>query len=194
MSAERRALALISLGEAETWTFRNEEAERHLEQGVALARQIGRPYLELTGLCYLTQIAVLHSFTLGAQRCMEAIELAGRHGWGKQPITGVAYVQLAGAMVGQGRLEDAERWLEVAERALRVEIEPIAGITLHWMRGALQLSRGCPERALDAFPGPSGWPKDCTPHWYPLRGCDHMRYRSSCGWARPNASKPPWPR
>jgi LuxR family transcriptional regulator, maltose regulon positive regulatory protein len=153
MGEERRALALISLGEAETWTFRNEEAERHLEQGVALARQIGRPYLELTGLCYITQIAVIHSFTLGAQRCMEAIELAGRHGWGKQPITGVAYVQLAGAMVGQGRLEEAERWLELAERALRVEIEPIAGITLYWMRGALQLSRGCPERALDAFPG-----------------------------------------
>jgi LuxR family maltose regulon positive regulatory protein len=153
MSGERRALALISLGVAETWTFRNEDAERHLEQGVALARQIGRPYLELTGLCYITQIAVIHSFTLGAQRCLEAIELAGRHGWGKQPITGVAYVQLAGAMVGQGRLEEAERWLELAGRALRVELEPVAGITLHWMRGALELSRGCPERALDAFPG-----------------------------------------
>jgi LuxR family maltose regulon positive regulatory protein len=153
MGGERRALALISLGEAETWTFRNEEAERHLEQGVALARQIGRPYLELTGLCYITQIAVIHSFTLGAQRCLEAIELAGRHGWGKQPITGVAYVQLGGAMVGQGRLEEAERWLELAERALRVELEPVAGITLHWMRGALQLSLGRPERALDAFPG-----------------------------------------
>ena len=41
---ERRALALISLGRAETWAFLNDDVERHLEQGVALARQIGRPY------------------------------------------------------------------------------------------------------------------------------------------------------
>jgi LuxR family transcriptional regulator, maltose regulon positive regulatory protein len=35
---------------AEIWALRFEDAERHLKQGVALARQIGRPYLELTGL------------------------------------------------------------------------------------------------------------------------------------------------
>jgi LuxR family maltose regulon positive regulatory protein len=68
MSGERRSLALISLGIAETWAYRNDEAERHLEQGVALARQIGRPYLELTGLAHGALIALGRSYVLGAQR------------------------------------------------------------------------------------------------------------------------------
>ena len=37
INGERRALALISLGIAETWAYRGDEAERHLEQGVAYA-------------------------------------------------------------------------------------------------------------------------------------------------------------
>jgi LuxR family maltose regulon positive regulatory protein len=150
MSGERRALALISLGIAEAWTYRSDEAERHLEQGVALARQIGRPYLELTGLAHRAQIAVARSVVRGAQRSMEAIELAGRHGWSEEPITGVAYVQLAGAKLIQGQLEGVERWLERAERTLRAELEPAAGMTLHWIRGGLERARGRPERALDA--------------------------------------------
>jgi LuxR family transcriptional regulator, maltose regulon positive regulatory protein len=52
LGAELRALALISLGITAFWAARFEEAQRHLEQGVALARRIGRPYLELTGLAY----------------------------------------------------------------------------------------------------------------------------------------------
>src|SRR5215472_11732040 len=41
LGQDLRALALISLGSAELWVARFEEAERHLEQGVALARRIG---------------------------------------------------------------------------------------------------------------------------------------------------------
>jgi LuxR family maltose regulon positive regulatory protein len=150
ISGERRALALISLGIAEGWAYRSDEAERHLEQGVALARQVGRPYLELTGLAHGAQMAVVRSFTVGAQRGVEAIELAGRHGWSEEPITGVAYLLLAGAKV-PGELEEAERWLERAERTLRAELEPAVGMTLHFVRGGLELARGRLERALDAF-------------------------------------------
>ena len=151
MSGERRAMALISLGIAETWTYRNDDAERHLEQGVALARQIGRPYLELTGLAHRGQIALGRSFMLGAQRSMEAVELAERHGWSEEPITGVAYAELASVRLAQGQLEETERWLERAERALRTELEPAAGMILHWARAGLEVARGRPERALDAF-------------------------------------------
>ena len=35
------------------------EAERHLEQGVALARRIGRPYLEFNGLAWVMSCARL---------------------------------------------------------------------------------------------------------------------------------------
>jgi LuxR family maltose regulon positive regulatory protein len=151
MSGERRALALISLGMAETWTYRNDDAERHLEQGVALARQVGRPYLELTGLAHRAQMMVVRSFELGAQRGREAIELAGRHGWSEEPITGVACLQLGGSLTGQGRLEEAEPWLERAERTLRAELEPAVGMTLQWVRAGFEVARGRPERALDAY-------------------------------------------
>jgi LuxR family transcriptional regulator, maltose regulon positive regulatory protein len=151
MSEERRALALISLGIAETWAYRSDEAERHLEEGVALARQIGRPYLELTGLAHRAAAMSFRSYTAGAQLGRQAIELAERHGWGEEPIAGVAYAQLAGVLVGQGQLEEAERWFGRAGRALRVELEPAAGINMHWPRAVLELVRGRTERALDAI-------------------------------------------
>ena len=48
LGEDLRAAALISLGIAEVWALRFDDAERHLEQGVALARRTGRPYLERT--------------------------------------------------------------------------------------------------------------------------------------------------
>ena len=57
LGEDLRALALISLGITEYWAARFEEAERHLEQGVALARRIGRPYLEFIGLAHQAAIA-----------------------------------------------------------------------------------------------------------------------------------------
>ncbi len=43
-----RALALITLGNTEFWAFAWDDAARHLESGIALARRIGRPYLVFT--------------------------------------------------------------------------------------------------------------------------------------------------
>jgi LuxR family maltose regulon positive regulatory protein len=40
---DMRTLALINLGAAELWTSRLDEAGRHLADGIALVRQIGRP-------------------------------------------------------------------------------------------------------------------------------------------------------
>jgi LuxR family transcriptional regulator, maltose regulon positive regulatory protein len=151
LGGERRALALISLGIAETWTHGPEEAERHLEQGVALARQIGRPYLELTGLAYLAQIAVFGSFAVAAQRGRQAVEMAQRHGWREDQAACVAYTILAAAAVTQGRLEEAGPWLERAGQTLRAEAEPAPGMVLYHLRGQLELARGRPEEALSAL-------------------------------------------
>ena len=41
LGGDLRALALIDLGIAEAWTARFDEANRHLDDGIALARQIG---------------------------------------------------------------------------------------------------------------------------------------------------------
>jgi hypothetical protein len=53
LGEDLRTLALINLGSAEWSAAQINEAQRHLDAGVALARQIGRPYLEFTGLAYL---------------------------------------------------------------------------------------------------------------------------------------------
>ena len=43
VSEERHALALIGLGIAEVWTARIEDAERHVDDGIVLARRIEQP-------------------------------------------------------------------------------------------------------------------------------------------------------
>jgi LuxR family maltose regulon positive regulatory protein len=146
-----RALALISLGTAELWTGRFEEAERHLERGIDLARRIGRPFLEVTGLAHWAQLLSWRSFPLGAQQSRQAIELAGRHGWTEEPVAGVAYVALGMAMVAQGQLEDGEQALKQAERTLPGEVEPAAGMRLSYARALLDVVSGRPEAALAAF-------------------------------------------
>ena len=148
LGEDLRALALINLGIAELWTPRFEEADGHLEQGIALARRIGRPFLEVTGLAHWAHLLSWRSFTLGAQRASEAIELAGRHGWTEEPVAGIAYLALGMAMVAQGRLADAERSLEQAERTLRAELEPAAGMRLRYARGLFEIVSGRPEAAL----------------------------------------------
>jgi LuxR family maltose regulon positive regulatory protein len=146
-----RALALISLGIAEAWTARFDEADRHLEQGIALAHRIGRPFLEVTGLAHWAQLVSWRSFPLGAQRSRQAIELAGRHGWAEEPVAGLAYTALGMAMVAQGRLDEGEQLLEQAERTLPEEVEPAGGMRLRYARGLLEVVSGRPEAALDAF-------------------------------------------
>ncbi|HEY2693213.1 MAG TPA: LuxR C-terminal-related transcriptional regulator [Streptosporangiaceae bacterium] len=146
-----RALALIDLGIAEVWTARFDEADRHLEQGIALTHRIGRPFLEVIGLAHWAQLLSWRSFPLGAERSRQAIELAGRHGWADEPVVGVAYLALGVAMVTQGRLEEAEQALGQAERTLRTEVEPAAGMRLHYGRGMLEFVSGRPDAALGAF-------------------------------------------
>jgi LuxR family transcriptional regulator, maltose regulon positive regulatory protein len=147
-----RAAALISLGIAEVWALRFTDAERHLRQGVALARLIGRPYLEFTGLTHGAHgMLLLRPGTSQAQWSRQAIELAERHGWGDEPLAGMAYAQLGIVLLYQGRLDEAEPWLERAERTLRPEVEPAAGMSLRYARAVLELARGRHQEALAAF-------------------------------------------
>ena len=108
LGEELRALALISLGVAELWSSRLHEAEGHLERGVALARRIGRPFLEISGLAHWGVAASFRSPLV--ERGRQAIELARRHGWGGEPLVAIAYPMLAGSLIWQGELEEAERW------------------------------------------------------------------------------------
>jgi LuxR family transcriptional regulator, maltose regulon positive regulatory protein len=151
LGEELRALALISLGSIEYWVARFEEAERHLEYSVALARRIGRPYLEFTGLAYQAAIAFSRSFALAVERGRQAAELAERHGWTSEPAIGWASAMVARVLIWQGRLEEAEPWIQRAEQTLRAEAEPAAVLLIRTIRGLLELARGRDADALAAF-------------------------------------------
>jgi LuxR family transcriptional regulator, maltose regulon positive regulatory protein len=154
LGEDLHATALISLGIAGIWTLQFEDGERHLTQGVALARQIGRPYLELHGLVHGAHAMLLvRPDAPQAEWGRQAIELAERHGWGEEPLAGMACAQLGTVMLHQGRLDEAEPWLERAERTLRAEVEPVAGVSLRHARAVLELARGRYQEALAAFRG-----------------------------------------
>ena len=146
-----RALALLEFGVAELWTGRFEAAERHLEQALAMAQRIERPFVELGAVAHLAQIAIFDSVLRGAERSKEAIELAQRHGWADDPVTGVAYAIHGIALVVQGRLEEAESWLQHAEATRLPWVSPAGGLMLYVMRGLLEAANGDDAEALNAF-------------------------------------------
>ena len=150
LGEELRGLALISLGITEVWAAQFDEAERHLQQGRALARRIGRPFLEFTGLAHQAVIEAFRPSVPMAKRSRQAIELARRHGWTDEPIAGMAYATLGAVLVWQGQLEEAEPWIEDAERTVRAE-SGSAAVGVHFVRGALELVRGRDADALAAF-------------------------------------------
>jgi LuxR family maltose regulon positive regulatory protein len=145
------AMTLINLGIAETWSIRAEEAEGHLERGVALARRTRRPYLEILGLAHLAIVAQTQALPSTAEQGMQAIELARRHGWADEPITAPAFTTLGVQMLWQGRLDEAAPWLEQAERVVRQVTDPVSALMLHYTRGLFELARGHDAEALDVF-------------------------------------------
>ncbi|HEX6677661.1 MAG TPA: LuxR C-terminal-related transcriptional regulator, partial [Actinomycetes bacterium] len=152
LGSDLRAVALMNLGTAEAWTLGLPEApdaERHLREGAVLARQIGRPYLEVGCLAQLGFASRIRSFAATRRRCQEAIALAERHGWGAEPIVAPALVTLAANLVWTGELDEGERWLQRAARALQTDAGP--GITqlLHLAAGRLHAGRGRHHEALE---------------------------------------------
>ena len=146
-----RGLALTSLAIAEHWSNRIVDAEQHYQQSVALARQIKRPYLEVGALGYWAMLAPIRSYALGKERSAQAIELARRHGWTDEPIALIPYIVLASTLVWQGRLEEAEPWLEHANRVAQTDTEPPVAMMLYLARGLLETARGRHDEALAAF-------------------------------------------
>ncbi len=112
---------------------------------------MGWPYLEVAGLANEAQLMSWRSFPAGAQRSLQAIELAAQHGWADEPVAGVAYLALGVAMVTRGRIEEAERALDRAERTVRTEADPAAGMRLVYGRGMLEFVSGHHDAALRAF-------------------------------------------
>jgi len=151
LAEDLRAFALISLGVAETNLSRI-EGERHLEQGIAIAQRVERPYLEVYGLAYWAAIGILlHPHAVVVDRATRAVELARRHGWSEEPVVAVAYLILAAVRLWQARWDETAEWLNLAARTLRPELDPGAGEPLYLIRGELELMRGRYAEAVHAL-------------------------------------------
>ncbi len=151
LGEDLRALALIEIGDSETWTAQPDQAESHLEQALALARRIGRPYLEFMALVYRAEIELTRWLPRAAELSRQAIDLAERHGWTDDLFAGFASMTLGSALAWQGRLDDAEAWVQRAERTFRAEANPAAAMGGQYVRGQLELGRGRAGDALAAF-------------------------------------------
>jgi LuxR family transcriptional regulator, maltose regulon positive regulatory protein len=151
LGSDLRAVALMNLGTAEAWSLDLPDAEHHLREGAALAREIGRPYLEVRCLAQLGFASKVHSFAITQQRCREAIARAERYGWGAGSILAPALLTLAGALVWTGEFDEGERWLDRAARALQTDTGPDIGLLLHHTTAILQACRGRRPAALEEF-------------------------------------------
>jgi LuxR family transcriptional regulator, maltose regulon positive regulatory protein len=149
---ELAALALMNLGIAESWTLRLADAETHLERGLALGREIGRPYVEVGCLGGLAVVANLTKrVELAESLLRRAVAVADRVGWSTPPIVAATYVSLGALLIDQGRLVEGEEWLARADPILADAPEPAASVGLRHAQGMLELARGRLPEALAAF-------------------------------------------
>jgi len=159
LGSDLRAVALMNLGTVEAWSLGLPDAERHLREGAVLAREIGRPYLEVGCLAQLGFASIFHgaarpkiqAFATTQRRCREAVALAERYGWGAEPVIAPALMTLAGTMVFLGEFDEGERWLQRTERALQTDTGPDIRLLLHQTAGMLHASRGRRHEALEEF-------------------------------------------
>jgi LuxR family transcriptional regulator, maltose regulon positive regulatory protein len=151
LDSDLRAVALMNLGIVEAWTLANLDSERHLREGAALARMIGRPYLEVSCLAELAFASKIEPPAITRRRCLEAIALAEQHGWGAEPVISPALVNLAGTFILTGEFDEAERWLQRAARAVETDTGPVIRLLLHHGMGMLLSGRGSLRAALAEY-------------------------------------------
>jgi LuxR family maltose regulon positive regulatory protein len=152
LGSDLRAVALLNLGTAEAWSPEGlAGAERHLREGAALARGIGRPYVEVGCLAQLGFASKIRPFATTQRRCREAIRLAERYGWGAERVIAPALITLAGTLIWTGELEEGGRWLQRAWPARQADTGPDIGLLLHHTTGMLQACRGRHYQALPEF-------------------------------------------
>jgi LuxR family maltose regulon positive regulatory protein len=152
LSGDLRALTLLNLGTAEAWSPGEvADAERHLREGAALAREVGRPYVEVGCLAQLGFASKILPFATTERRCREAITLAERHGWGVEWVIAPALITLAGALVWTGQFDEGEQWLQRARQARQADSGPDIGLLLHHSIGMVRACRGLYHEALAEF-------------------------------------------
>lgn len=148
LSNDLQAIALLNLGVTEAWSMRLPEAEKHLQEGAALARDIDRPYLEVACLAHLGFAVSCQSFALARQQCEDAIAAATRHGWEAEAVIAPAYATLAWMLSWTGQFDQANEWLARARRAAQGDGEPGIRYLIHLVAAMLPAASGDHDGAL----------------------------------------------
>ena len=151
MSSELRGVALMNLGIVETWSRRFDEAERHLSEGAALARAIGRPYLEVACRAHQVFPTTLVSLADARKRGRQAIALAESYGLGDRPILAPALGAVAFWAIWTGEFDEGESALRRAWEVAEPQVDPAVAVLLHLVTGQLHAARGQHPAALEAF-------------------------------------------
>jgi LuxR family maltose regulon positive regulatory protein len=147
-----RGLALMNLGIVELWARRPADAERHLQEGLALGRRIGRPYLALSCAGPLALVAQLHGrLQISKQRAREAVALADDLACPERPVAGVAYFALGAALMVEGNLIESESWLDRGLRTLHGVYDVEAAILLRFRLGNVLYGQRRYEEALECW-------------------------------------------
>ena len=79
------------------------------------------------------------------------MELAERHGWTGDPAAGMTCMAVAVVLVWQGQPDEAEPWVQRAERTLTADTQPVAVLVIRYLRGTLELVRDRNAAALAAL-------------------------------------------
>jgi LuxR family maltose regulon positive regulatory protein len=151
VGSELRAVALLNLGIVETWSGRLADAERHLSAGAALARTIGRPYLEVACRAHQGFPSPLVSVATARERAREAVALAERRGLDDRPMIAPALGAVGGMALWMGDFDEGERWLRRAWEVADPHVDPATAVLLHLATGMLYASRRQHETALSEF-------------------------------------------
>jgi LuxR family transcriptional regulator, maltose regulon positive regulatory protein len=146
-----RAVALMTLGIVEVWAGAGDDAERHLREAAELARRIGRPYVEQGCLAHLAVAVARHSISRGRELALQALDIQERYGWQSEPVVPIVFATIGAIDVLQGRFDEAEPWLDRAERSLRPNTEPAKEILVRYSRGLHRLGQGRPTEAIALF-------------------------------------------
>ena len=150
--SELRALALMNLGIAEAWSLRLGDAEAHLEQGLALGRRVGSPYVEIGCHSALGVVCFMSNRPDRAEELFrQAMAIAERVGWTAHPIVGVCYMNLGVSLIDRGGVAEGEEWLSRSEPILAQGTEPTGLVSLRYWQGMLAHGRGQHAEALASF-------------------------------------------
>jgi LuxR family maltose regulon positive regulatory protein len=146
-----RAVALMTLGAVELWAGAGDDAEDHLKLALELARRSGRKYVEMGCLGHLALAVGRHSLTEMRELATQTVQIMERYGWTSEPIAPMVLASIGAVDSWRGRFDEAQSWLERAERALRPDAEPAKALVVRYSRGIQRLGQGRRADALAAF-------------------------------------------